>query len=231
MEHLSSQAGKAHIHRALHLIGGLDHLPCLHIVCRTNHGHAGDRPHQGKVLTALVGRAVLANADPGVGSTNLYIQMGIADAVAHLLKGTTGSEHGKAGRKGYQPHGRQTGGHALQLVKIIAVNGDHIKAKGLYFLINRLGAHHIFAQTVDLQAVPVNDHAQVIQVVLVGKHHGLPNLALLDLTVAQKGVHPNIILAQELGALGHTAGGADALTQRAGAHIHAGHRVHIGVTL
>ena len=67
--------------------------------------------------------------------------------------------------------------------------------------------------------------------VLVGKHHGLPNLTLLDLTVAQKGVHPNIILAQELGALGHTAGGADALTQRAGAHINAGHRVHIGVTL
>ena len=112
MENLSSQAGKAHIHRALHLIGGLYHLPSLHIVCRTNHGHAGDHPHQGKVLTALVGRAVLANADPGVGSTNLYIQMRIANAVAHLLKGTTGSEHGKAGRKGYQPHGRQTGGHA-----------------------------------------------------------------------------------------------------------------------
>ena len=61
------------------------------------------------------------------------------------------------------------------------------------------------------------------------KHESFPALAFLDLAVAQKGkdVHAGFL---HLGGQRHAAGGGNALAQAAGGHIHAGHRVHVGVT-
>ena len=62
------------------------------------------------------------------------------------------------------------------------------------------------------------------------KHERLPALALFHLAVAHDGVDADGLLL-ELGTQCHAAGGGDALAQAAGGHIHARHRVHVGVAL
>ena len=111
MEHRHGQTAKAQIDRALILIGGFHRGPGLHVVGGGHDHHAGDGAHQGKVLAALVRGAVLAHGDTAVGGADLHIEVGVADGIAHLLKGPSGGEHGEGGRKGHQPHGGGPGGH------------------------------------------------------------------------------------------------------------------------
>ena len=111
VEHRSSSPAEAHIDGALHLIGGLHHLPGLHVVGGAHDGHAGNGAHEGEVLTALVGRAVLAHRDPAVGGPDFHIQVGISDGIADLLIGPPGGKHGEGGGEGHQPHGGKAGGH------------------------------------------------------------------------------------------------------------------------
>ena len=66
------------------------------------------------------------------------------------------------------------------------------------------------------------------RLVLGRRHGGLPHLALLDLAVAQQGVHP-VVLPVGLARQGHAHGGGDALAQAAGGHVHPGHVVHLRV--
>ena len=65
---------------------------------------------------------------------------------------------------------------------------------------------------------------------MVGEHEGLPAFALLDLAIAQQGVDIDVA-AGLLGSQRHAAGGRNALTQTAGAHIDTGHGVHVGMPL
>ena len=65
---------------------------------------------------------------------------------------------------------------------------------------------------------------------MVGEHESFPAFAFLDLAVAQQGVDVDVA-AGLLGGQCHAAGGADALAQRAGAHVHTGDGVHVGVAL
>ena len=112
VEHRHSQTAEAQVNRALHGVSGTHSGTGLHIVCGADHGHAGQAAHQGKVLAALVGSAVLAHGDAAVGGTDLDVQAGVSDRVADLLKGTACGKHGKAGNKGNITHGGQTCGHA-----------------------------------------------------------------------------------------------------------------------
>ena len=63
-----------------------------------------------------------------------------------------------------------------------------------------------------------------------GKHTGLPHLSLLNLTITQQGVDPGGF-ALVLQSQRHTAGAGNALSQRAGGHIHPGNGIHIGMAL
>ncbi len=63
-----------------------------------------------------------------------------------------------------------------------------------------------------------------------GEHSGLPDLALLDFTVAQDGVD-TVVLILELGAESHADGGGDSLSEGTSAHVHAGCHTHARVTL
>ena len=112
VEHRNGQTAKAQIDGAFHFVGGTHSGAGLHIIRRADHGHAGDAAHEGKVLAALMGCTVLTHRDAAVGGTDLHVQVGVADGVAHLLKGTAGGKHGKAGNKGHIAHGGQAGGHA-----------------------------------------------------------------------------------------------------------------------
>ena len=76
----------------------------------------------------------------------------------------------------------------------------------------------------------VDDHAEVIELLVAGKHGGLPDLALLALAIAQQGVRA-VSITPVLGGNRHAHGGGDALAQRAGGHIDARGVVHVGMTL
>ena len=111
MEHRHSQTTKAQVNGTVMVISSLDSGTGLHVVGGAHNHHAGDITHQGKVLTALVRSAVLAYGDTAVRSTDLHVQLGIADGVANLLISAAGSKHSKAGGKGHHAHGSGTSGH------------------------------------------------------------------------------------------------------------------------
>ena len=94
----------------------------------------------------------------------------------------------------------------------------------------RHGVVDLLDGAVDLQAVVVDDHAEVIELLVAGKHGGLPDLALLALAVAQQGVGA-IVIAPVLGGNGHAHGGGDALAERTGGHVDARGVVHVGMAL
>lgn len=81
-----------------------------------------------------------------------------------------------------------------------------------------------------MQIIVIDDEAKVIQLVVVGKHSGLPHLALFNFAIAQNGID-TVVLVPQLTGQRHTAGGTDALTQRTGGKINAGGLIHIGVAL
>ena len=112
VEHGHRQTAEAQVDRAFHGVGGTHSGAGLHVIGGADDGHAGDAAHEGKVLAALMGCTVLTHRDAAVGGTDLHVQVGVADGVAHLLKGTAGGKHGKAGNKGHIAHGGQAGGHA-----------------------------------------------------------------------------------------------------------------------
>ena len=63
-----------------------------------------------------------------------------------------------------------------------------------------------------------------------GIHKRLPNLALLHFAVAEHGVNVDVLF-QILCGVCHTGSRADALAERAGAHINTGGHIHIRMSL
>ena len=112
MEHRHSQTTHPQIHRALILVSRDGGSLRLHTVGGADHHHAGDGAHQGEILTALMGSAVLAHGHTAVGSAHFDVQGGIADGVADLLISTTGGEHGEGRSEGSEAAGSQTRRHA-----------------------------------------------------------------------------------------------------------------------
>ena len=76
----------------------------------------------------------------------------------------------------------------------------------------------------------VHDEAEVVEALVAREHRGLPDLALLDLTVAEDGVG-TVVLVPVLGGERHAHGSADALAERAGGHVDARGVVHVRVAL
>ena len=76
----------------------------------------------------------------------------------------------------------------------------------------------------------VDDHAEVVELLVAGKHGGLPDLAFLALTIAQQGVRA-VSIAPVLSGNGHAHGGGNALAERASGHVDARGVVHVRVTL
>ena len=112
VENGRGQTGEAQVDGTLIVVGGDDGGAGLHIVSRAKHDHAGDRAHEGDVLTALVGGAVLTDGEPRVGGGDLDVQVRVADGVADLLKAAARNEHRKAGHEGDIAHRGHTGGDA-----------------------------------------------------------------------------------------------------------------------
>ena len=109
------QAAEAHVDRPLKLVGGAHAGAGLDIVGGNNHRHARNRAHERNVLAALVRSAVLAHRNARVGSTDLDVEMRVADGVADLLVGAAGGKHGKGAREGNAARSRDAGGKAHQV--------------------------------------------------------------------------------------------------------------------
>ena len=118
----------------------------------------------------------------------------------------------------------------LDGVKIVAIDHLHVETKRAELLVDGAGAANLFHRAVDLQAVVVHNQAEIVKLLMGGKHGSLPDLALLDLTVAEDRIH-TIRLVIQLGCQRHAAGGRNTLAQGARAHIHAGRVIHIRMTL
>jgi len=112
----------------------------------------------------------------------------------------------------------------------MAVDLVQIKAKGPQLGGHIAQGHDLVVAAVDLQAVVVHDHGQVVQLIVGSGHEGLPDLALLTLTVAQQRKHLGV-LALHLGAQRHTHGNRAALTQGAGGGVHTGDLLAVRVAL
>src|SRR5690606_18816528 len=86
-----------------------DHRLRLHVVCRLDHRHRRQRPHQGDVLQALLRVTVVADRDAGVGADDADVGLGIRDRDADLVV-TAGDEAGEGAGEGDLAAKRQPGG-------------------------------------------------------------------------------------------------------------------------
>src|SRR5699024_2992031 len=104
------------VDRAVVVVSGDHRGAGLHRVGGAQDHHAGDRAHEGDVLAALVGSAVLAHREAGVGHGDLDVQVRVADGVADLVEGAARREHCKGGHKGHvaqRAHAAGGGHHVL----------------------------------------------------------------------------------------------------------------------
>ena len=123
--------------------------------------------------------------------------------------------------------GVQGGEHVLH---IVAVDLYHLPAESAPLVSQGLHRHDVIDPAVDLDAVAVHDGHQVLQVVVAGCHGGLPDHALLDLTVTQHDVG-HVVLVMQLAGQGHAHAHGQAVAQGAGGHVHAGGLVHVRMAL
>ena len=137
VEYRHRQAAQAQIHRALILGGGPHRGGGLGAVGGVEDHHTGDGAHNADILTALVGGAVLAHRDTGVGGGDLDVQLGVGHRVADLLEGASGGKHRKGGGK----HSLAGGGQACGDADHIALGDTGVEEPvGMgYFKHTRLG--------------------------------------------------------------------------------------------
>ena len=112
----------------------------------------------------------------------------------------------------------------------MAVHGLHKESESGELLVDRIGAHNVAHGAVDLKIVVVNEHEQVIQLIVRGEHHRFPDLAFLDLAVAEERIYAHAV-SKTLCAERHARRRGYALAERAGGHVHAGREIHIGMAL
>ena len=120
---LHRQAAQAHVGGAVIVQQSLHRLPHLVAVAGAQNRHVGDSPHDGQVLNALVGGAVLAHGQAAVGADDLHVQARVSHAVADLLKGPAGGEHSKGVDKGLLAAGGQAGSHTNH----VGLSDAHVK--------------------------------------------------------------------------------------------------------
>ena len=124
----------------------------------------------------------------------------------------------------------EEGESLFEFVKVVPIDSDDRTAERLKFFVERLNVHNVLIPAVNLQTVEVNRRAEVIKLVMSGKHYCLPDLSFVKFAVAQKRVDVDIE-TEIFCAFSHAARNRNSLTERAGRHINAGRQVHVRMTL
>ena len=79
-------------------------------------------------------------------------------------------------------------------VEIVSVDGLYVKAESLELLVDRFRAGNFTDRAVNLQAVEVDNQAEIIEVVVGCKHSSFPNLTLFNLAIAEQRVNTVIFV-------------------------------------
>lgn len=90
----------------------------------------------------------------------------------------------------YAPLLYQTTGYIANgwIAQVVAVDFHAVKAKGIELGHEAAQREHVFGGAHCLKVVFVNDHHEVVELLVVGHQHGLPDGALIGLTVADDGI-------------------------------------------
>ena len=94
---IHTQSSQPYITRSFHRINRLNDRLRFFGVARLKHLHIRQGTHQRQIFNRLVRCAVFPNADAGMSSTDLYIQIRITDAVADLFKSSSCRKHRETG--------------------------------------------------------------------------------------------------------------------------------------
>ena len=112
----------------------------------------------------------------------------------------------------------------------MTVDYNHVPAESGKLFVNGTGRVDLVKSAVNLKIIEVYNGNKVVKLTVAGEHCRLPDLTLLNFSVAEGGVNAEV-LALELCAQSHSHCGGNALTERACAHVNAGSVPHAGVTL
>ena len=90
--------------------------------------------------------------------------------------------------------------------------------------------NHLIGGSIELKAVVVQNNDKIVKIPGVSRHHGFPDLALIQLAVADDDKDA-VILAVALACQRHADAAGKPLPERAGRNIDAGALFHIGMPL
>src|SRR5579884_2583465 len=113
-------------------------------------------------------------------------------------------------------------------IEVVAVDGVDPPAEALKALGERLEAHDRLGLAVDREVVAIDDADERAELELVGRHRGLPDLALVELAVAHQAVDAEGA-ALHAGAERHADAHRQAVAERARAEVDPGDLAHVRV--
>ena len=116
----------------------------------------------------------------------------------------------------------------IDRLNVMAVDLLRVQAEGLRLLGQIAVSQNVIGGAVQLIAVFIDEIDQVVQLVGIGELEGLPDLALVRLTVADD-AEDVVGAAVDLVAQSGAGSGGSALAQRAGGQIHAGSQLAVSV--
>ena len=117
---------------------------------------------------------------------------------------------------------------ARDFLHVVAVDGLGEEAEALKLGLEIAHIQNLAYAPIQLNLVAVQDDDEIVQLVGAGVHQRLPDLPLLNLAVAQHGVHCDM-LAEHFCTLCHADRRGEPLPQRSRRHVHARHVVHFRV--
>ena len=117
---------------------------------------------------------------------------------------------------------------AQDRIEVVAVDAPDLPAEAAEALVDRLDAHDVLGVAVDAQAVAVDDADQALQPEMARRHRRFPDLALVQLAVAQHAVDPVVALLHPAGKR-HADRDREAVAERAGAEVDALDLLHVGM--
>jgi len=98
-------AGEADVDGSLMRVGGANRLPGFNGVGRREDGHARDHSHEGQILQALMGAAILAHGEACVGGDDLDVLAAHAHGLPDKFIGPARGEHGEGADEGDHARG------------------------------------------------------------------------------------------------------------------------------
>jgi hypothetical protein len=111
---------------------------------------------------------------------------------------------------------------------IVAVEFDDVPTKGAILFGKRIDVHNVFDPAVDLEAVFVEDGAEIVELVVTGSHGGFPDGTFLLFAIAHD-ADDAVRSGAEAGGKGIADSNAEALAEGAGGDFDTGDFETIGV--